>query len=107
VPIRVAAVALTFIYIVAVISRGYNAGGDAAHLAGMAAGACYVLSEPWRARLRAASLQRRTAAGRRLRIRADRVLQKVHERGIGSLTAGEKRILKRATKARQDAGMRR
>ncbi len=30
------------------IRTGYNAGGEAAHLAGMAAGAVYVLYKPWR-----------------------------------------------------------
>jgi len=46
VPIRIAAMVLTGMYIVAVLTRGTNAGGDAAHLAGMAAGAAYAYSDP-------------------------------------------------------------
>jgi len=105
VPIRVAAIAFTVIYLFAVVSRGANAGGDAAHLAGMAAGAFYVFSQSWQASLRLRVKTRRwekkAAARRELQAELDRILQKVHDSGIHSLTPGERKILKRATEAEQ------
>jgi membrane associated rhomboid family serine protease len=80
-----------------------NAGGEAAHLAGMAAGAVYVLSENWRGRLKQklewSRRQKKTAAQRNLQSEVDRILQKVHDTGIHSLSREEKRILKKATEA--------
>jgi membrane associated rhomboid family serine protease len=82
-----------------------NAGGEAAHLAGMAAGAAYVLSESWRAKLKikikGGSWERKIAARRNLQLEVDRILQKVHDSGIHSLTPDEKKTLKKATKAEQ------
>jgi len=52
IPIRVAAVAGIVIFILFVVTRSENAGGHAAHLAGMAAGAAYVFSQSWRAKMR-------------------------------------------------------
>jgi hypothetical protein len=80
-----------------------NAGGEAAHLAGMAAGAAYVLSENWRTRLKQklqwSGRQKKRAAQRNLQSELDRILQKVHDTGIHSLSREEKRILKKATEA--------
>ncbi len=105
VPIRVAAIAFTAIYLVAVITREANAGGDAAHLAGMAAGAVYVFSESWRAKfklkIQSDLWEKKVAAQRNLQAELDRILQKVHESGIGSLTPKEKKLLKQATEAEQ------
>jgi membrane associated rhomboid family serine protease len=105
VPIRVAAIAFTAVYLVVVITRGTNAGGDAAHLAGMAAGAIYVFSQSWRAKLRlkiqSSRLQRKIAAERNLQVELDRILQKVHDSGIHNLTPKEKKILRQATEAEQ------
>jgi len=105
VPIRIAAVAFTAIYIVTVITKGANAGGDAAHLAGMATGAAYVLSERWRIRLglkiQKKRWQKKIAEQQKLQFELDRILQKVHDTGIHSLTSKEKRILKKATQAEQ------
>jgi len=105
VPIRVAAVILTAMYILTLLTRGPNAGGDAAHLAGMAAGAAYVYSERWRARLKikmqAGAWQRKSATERDLQAEVDRILKKVHDHGITSLTTSEKRTLKQATRAQQ------
>jgi membrane associated rhomboid family serine protease len=84
---------------------GYNAGGEAAHLAGMAAGVVYVVSESWRAklmlRIRSGAWERKMAAQRDLQLELDRILQKVHESGLHSLTRQEKKTLKRATEAEQ------
>ncbi len=105
VPIRVAAIGLTFVYLFIVVTRGENAGGDAAHLAGMAAGAGYVLSRPWREQLRlkvrSRTWEKRMAAERNLQMEVDRILQKVHDQGVHGLTAQEKRTLKKATEAEQ------
>jgi len=79
-----------------------NAGGEAAHLGGMIAGALYVLSENWRRRLklkiRGSTWEKRLAAERNLQAEVDRILQKVHDHGIHSLTGKERRILKGATR---------
>jgi hypothetical protein len=105
VPIRVAAIILTGLYLVAVLSRGANAGGDAAHLAGLAAGAAYVFSQSWRNRLKLkvqnTRWQRKNADQRSLQVEVDRILEKVHNSGIQSLTPKEKRILRQATKGEQ------
>jgi membrane associated rhomboid family serine protease len=105
VPIRIAALLLCGLYLANLLSRGANAGGDAAHLAGMAAGAAYVLSGPWREKmkrkLRSGSWEKKMAAQRDLRVEVDRILQKVHDQGIHSLSSKEKRILRKATEAEQ------
>jgi len=106
VPIRVAAVVFTGIYLFAIISRGPNAGGDAAHLAGMAAGAFYVFSYSWRVRLkskiRSRLWEKKMAAEHNLQANVDRILQKVHDQGIHSLTSKEKNILQKATETEQN-----
>lgn len=105
VPIRVAAIVLTGIYIFFIITKGANAGGHAAHLAGMAAGAIYVFSQSWRAKFKlktqSARWEKKMAYRHNLQIELDRILQKVHDSGIHRLTSREKRTLKKATCARQ------
>lgn len=105
VPIRVAAIAFTAIYLIAVVTRSPNAGGDAAHLAGMAAGAIYVFSQGRRAelksKLRSGRWEKKITAQRSLQVEVDRILQKVHDHGIRSLTSKEKKLLKKATEAEQ------
>ncbi|MHC4647959.1 MAG: rhomboid family intramembrane serine protease, partial [Planctomycetota bacterium] len=90
IPIRVAAVAGTLLYLFFVVTRSDNAGGHAAHLAGMAAGAIYVFSGPLREKLRArtrsGSWEKRIATERELQMEVDRLLQKIHDYGIHSLT---------------------
>jgi len=103
VPIRVATAIFTFIFLVMVITKGNNAGGNAAHLAGMAAGALYVFSEPRRQKLKQGSLkgpwQKKLQTEQELQIELDRILEKIHQSGIHSLSSREKRILKKATNA--------
>jgi len=105
IPIRVAAVAFTIFYLFAVIGRAANAGGDAAHLAGMAAGAVYVFWPKWRNKLKSKADSSRGQQQMRnqqnLQVELDRILEKVHEKGISSLTRKEKKILKEATKTEQ------
>ncbi|MBN1975500.1 MAG: rhomboid family intramembrane serine protease [Sedimentisphaerales bacterium] len=84
---------------------GVNQGGEVAHLAGMAAGAIYVLSDSWRERMKfkysAGRWEKKISEQRNLHIELDRILDKVHKSGIHSLTLKEKRTLKKATKAEQ------
>jgi len=101
VPIRVAAIGLMLLYVLNVLVGGWNSGGDAAHLGGMAAGAAYVLLGPAMARYklksRSGSHEKRLEQARLLQIEVDRILAKVHRSGLHSLTMKEKRILKKAT----------
>jgi membrane associated rhomboid family serine protease len=105
VPIRVAAVILMGIAFFTVLSKGANAGGEACHFAGIAVGGIYVLSDSWRTafklRLKASRWDKYIESERRLRLEVDRILKKVHDNGIQSLTASEKRILKKATQFEQ------
>jgi membrane associated rhomboid family serine protease len=105
VPIRVAAIGLTALYFLLVVTRGDNAGGNAAHLAGMATGAAYVLSQSWRDKLkfklRSGHWEKRMASRQNLQDEVDQILEKVHNSGIQSLSHKEKKILKEATKAEQ------
>jgi len=100
-PIRVFAVVMTLLYVVNIIAEGRNAGGDAAHLGGMAAGAAYILLLPRLERLKlklhAQSWEKRMEESRKLRFEVDRILAKVHRFGLHSLTTREKRMLKKAT----------
>jgi membrane associated rhomboid family serine protease len=104
-PIRTAAIILTIMYLALVVSRGENAGGEAAHLGGMAAGALYVLWQPWREKLkeknRTVQWESDIARQRTLKMEVDRILKKVHESGIHSLTRQEKKTLEKATKTEQ------
>ncbi|MCL5283025.1 MAG: rhomboid family intramembrane serine protease [Planctomycetes bacterium] len=101
VPIRVGAIAFAIMFFVTLVTRGANAGGEAAHLAGMATGAGYVLLQPmwdrFLLRMRSGSWEKRIEEGRRLQIEVDRILAKVHRSGLHSLTRHEKAALKRAT----------
>ena len=106
VPIRVAAVIFMAIAFYTVLSNGVNAGGEACHFAGIAVGAIYVLSDSWRTslklRFKASKWEKYIESERRLRLEVDRILKKVHDNGIQSLTASEKRILKKATHLEQE-----
>lgn len=101
VPIRVAAVAFAFLYLLLIVTRSDNAGGEAAHLAGMVAGAAYVLLGPrvgkYKLKVQAGSWEKKVEDERKLQIEVDRILAKVHNSGLHSLTSKEKRILKKAT----------
>lgn len=80
-----------------------NAGGEAAHLGGMVAGAVYVFSQTWRDRfkskLQTGRWQKKMTTERNLQAELDQILEKVHKAGIHSLTSKEKKILKQATEA--------
>ncbi len=99
------AIILAAISILNLFSGTMNQGGEVAHLAGMAAGAIYVLSDSWRGRLKfkysANKWEKKISEQRNLQIELDRILEKVHKSGIHSLSLKEKRTLKKATKAEQ------
>jgi membrane associated rhomboid family serine protease len=105
VPIRIASVIMIVLYLANVISRGPNAGGDAAHLGGMAAGAIYVFLGPtldrFRLKRKSSSWERKMREHRRLEAEVDRILDKVHHSGLQSLTRNEKQILEKATRLEQ------
>lgn len=105
VPIRIAAIGVTIFYLARLITRGDNAGGHAAHLAGMAAGALYVFYQPLRARMKlklsAGRWEKKIRSRQEIQAELDRILEKVHTSGLGSLTSKEKTILRQATKEAQ------
>ena len=84
---------------------GKNAGGQAAHLAGMATGAVYVFSQPalekFRLRRKSSTWEKKMSAYRNLQAEVDRILEKVHQSGIQSLTRAEKKTLETATRQEQ------
>ena len=105
--LRILAVILALVSILTLLrpEQFENAGGEAAHLAGMVAGAVYVLSQSWRAKLKikigAGQWEKKIAQQRNLQVEVDRILQKVHDSGIHNLTPREKKLLKQATKTEQ------
>jgi len=108
VPIRVAVAIFTVLYIFNIFTQGYNAGGDAAHLAGMAAGAAYVYLWPklkTRPKKKPApkrgDFEKKLRDYNQLQQEVDRILDKVNAHGIASLTKKEKQILSDATKLEQ------
>ncbi len=103
VPIRVAAIILIIIYVFNLVGRGTNAGGDAAHLAGMAAGAVYVWwpKISFFHKLREKKRRDEQELLRTIHSDVDRILDKVSKHGITSLTRNEKKILQKATKMEQ------
>ncbi len=101
VPIRIAAVVLVALYTVSIFTGQENPGGNAAHLGGMAAGAAFVLLAPLLEQLslrtKVISSKKNLQRERELQVEVDRILAKVHQSGLHSLTAKEKKILRRAT----------
>jgi len=105
VPIRLAAAILIAIAVVTILTQGGNAGGEAAHLGGMAAGAAYVF-------LQGRVVARMQRAVRRVRDRdaihpqdldrqVDQILEKVHRSGVHSLIRKERATLRKATELEQ------
>ena len=93
------------IYFLFIISKGANAGGHAAHLAGMAAGAFYVMYPSWKMKFKhkssAVNMEKKFQSEIQLKQKVDQILEKVHTSGIASLTNKEKKILKKATQSEQ------
>lgn len=91
-------------------TSGVNAGGEAAHLSGLAAGAVYVLYKPWftmsRLERKKGSWAKKIAQERKFEAEVDRILEKVNRLGIASLSEKEKQILQEATRREQIAQQR-
>ena len=101
---------LTLVIIAAVISTlllltGENAGGEVAHLAGMGAGAGYVLWGPLlekrRTNAKRGVWESKIVRQQLFQAEVDRILDKVHNHGINSLTRKEKKILQEASRQQQ------
>lgn len=101
---------ITVIWSVMNFLGGKNAGGEAAHLSGVAAGAVFVYVLPrftnWRLERSKGAWQRKLEKERAFQGEVDRILEKVHQQGLGSLTRGEKDTLKEATRREQAAAKR-
>jgi len=123
-PIKIRTAALIFagLYVLNLFNKGQNAGGDACHLAGMFYGAWYAWrGELWwahsgfalrlprlgskRRRLNAVGFQEQVQARRIDAVEVDRILKKVYEGGVHSLTEVEKRTLQEATERQRRAEM--
>ncbi|MEM8739037.1 MAG: rhomboid family intramembrane serine protease, partial [Planctomycetota bacterium] len=118
IPMSMRTMALVFLGISAlgVIAGSANAGGDAAHLGGALLG--FVLAKKanwlhWADRVSPASVKAGVSEGRKQKQRereqnldaeVDRILAKVAEHGLQSLTNKEKKTLNRATASKQRAG---
>jgi membrane associated rhomboid family serine protease len=106
VPIRVASALFMMLYIINIFTGGPNAGGDAAHLAGMIVGGGYVylwprLKNRYRPAIHSDNWEVRFKAYSEIQREVDRILEKVAKQGIGSLSKQEKKTLAEATKLEQ------
>jgi len=105
VPIRFAAILLTAVYVLSVISGEGNAGGDLCHLGGMATAFVWIMSRPyfakWKLKHLEGAYQRKLENQQQMQYEVDRILAKVHEQGIQSLTRKEKQILQDATEQKK------
>ena len=93
--------AVSFLFLL----TGSNAGGQAAHLAGMAAGAVYVLwprlQKTVKTKQKTIKWESKINQERVFQAEVDRILDKVHQSGINSLTRKEKKTLRQASQRRQ------
>ncbi len=111
IPVRIGLLVIIMIIISLLkFASDQNAGGEAAHLTGLAAGAVYVLYKPWftmsRLERKKGSWAKKIEQERRFEAEVDRILEKVNREGIGSLTEKEKQILQEATRKEQAGGRR-
>lgn len=97
--------AITIVLSVMNFMSGQNAGGEAAHLSGIAAGVAFVYLRPrfvnWRLERSKGAWERKIRWERQFQAEVDRILDKIHREGIGNLTRKEKEILKEATRREQ------
>jgi len=105
IPMKALAIILAAMSLLGVIG-GENAGGQAAHLAGLAAGAVYMLWPRWQQaknerRPTRVKWESKINQQRTFQADIDKILDKVHNEGISSLTRKEKKMLREATKREQ------
>jgi len=108
IPMKALAIILAVMSLLGVM-RGNNAGGQAAHLAGLAAGAVYMLWPRWQQAKSNRQPERikwesKINQQRTFQADIDRILDKVHREGISSLSRKEKKMLREATKREQKYG---
>lgn len=109
VPIRTAVAGFLVFYSFNLWNQGSNAGGDACHLAGMVFGLAWGYRgqkwtgkwQQWRERAQRAGWEAKRQDLLHLEEKVDRILDKVREQGIGTLTRHEKKLLEEATKRKQ------
>ncbi len=105
VPIRVASVVIGLGALYSVLSQGPNAGGEAAHFGGMVAGVVYVFTQQrwdqWLYKFNHERHHRREVKQINLHDDVERILEKVHNSGLHSLSGKEKAVLKKATEQEQ------
>jgi membrane associated rhomboid family serine protease len=99
--------AITVIWSVMNFMSGQNAGGEAAHLSGIAVGVAFVYLRPrfvnWRLERSKGTWDRKIQKERQFQVEVDRILEKIHQQGIGNLTSKEKKILQEATRREQQS----
>ena len=108
IPMKALAIILVVMSLLGVM-RGDNQGGQAAHLAGLAAGAVYMLWPRWQQAKKNRQPERikwesKINQQRTFQADIDRILDKVHRKGISSLSRKEKKMLREATKREQKYG---
>jgi membrane associated rhomboid family serine protease len=106
IPVPMAVLACIMVMVSAyTLLGGENVGGELAHLGGLAAGAVYVLWQPWvqktRTKMNDGRWEKKITHERELYASVDEILDKVHKSGMKSLTRKEKQILKQATEKEQ------
>lgn len=108
-PLGVLAIIMFFVSFLNLMG-GPNAGGEAAHLAGMISGAVYVLYRPvvgrYKAKSSTGNWQKKQQQVKDFQGEVDRILDKVSREGIQSLSRKEKSILKEATRREQKENQR-
>lgn len=116
-PIKIRTAALVFgaWYVLNLYTRGSNAGGDACHVAGLLFGAWWAyrgevwwsrsgtrLKVPRPRRAERSSFKRKVEQRRNDAETVDRILKKVYDSGVHSLSESEKRALQEATQRRRE-----
>ena len=99
------AVILVIILSLLFIFSGINAGGELAHLTGLAVGFIYVKYKPlltaWRMQRKKGAWAEKIQQEQRFQQEVDRILEKVHREGINCLSEKEKNMLQEATRREQ------
>jgi len=102
-PIRMVAALLVGVYVLNILWSGDLA--DACHLGGMICGFAYVRAGPWYSRFKGdlgfryrQKLREEEKHDQQI---VDKILEKIHLHGMGSLTRREKQMLKKATERQQ------
>ena len=99
--IRTAAILFAVMFMLIVLTGGENAGGHLCHLGGMATGYLWVMGKAhfgqMGIKLQKGTWEKKQQKRAQLQYEVDRILAKVHQEGIHSLTRKEKQILQKAT----------